>query len=112
MAAASRRHHGEGGRQAATLGRGGDAGRREERRGGMVEHGHGAAVDSLLEMTSGREAFGEDEWTRGYDVGPLGWYQPANGGVRTIERPSVSIYDLLYIKLQRICIFASKYKVR
>ena len=32
------------------------AGRREERRGGVVEHGRGAAVDSLLERTSGREA--------------------------------------------------------
>ena len=62
-----------------------------------MEHGRGAAVDSLLERTSGREDFGEDEWIRGYDVGPLGWYRPANGDVRTIERPGVSIYDLLYI---------------
>jgi len=46
-----RRRHGEGGRRAAALGRGGDAyqrpepGRREERRGGAAECCHGAAVE-------------------------------------------------------------------
>jgi len=47
----------------------GAAGCREERRGGVVEHSRSAAVDSLLERTSGREAFGEDERIRYWAVG-------------------------------------------
>ena len=77
MNAMSTRCHGEGGRWAATLRRGGDAcwrpNGREERRGGTVERCRGAVVESLLERMSGREASGEDEWTREYGVGPLGW---------------------------------------
>jgi hypothetical protein len=47
--------------------------RHEERHGGMAERCRGTTVESLLERTSGREASREDEWTRGYDVGLLGW---------------------------------------
>jgi hypothetical protein len=31
----------------------------------------------------GQVDFGEDEWIKGYDVGPLGWCRPTNGGVRS-----------------------------
>ena len=62
-AAVGQRCHGEGGRWAVTLGRGGDTDRQPTpgRRGGTVEHCRGTAVERLLERTSEREAFGEDE---------------------------------------------------
>jgi hypothetical protein len=74
-AAVGRRRHGERGRRAATLGHGGDAGRRpasghcEERRGGTAERCCGVVVER---MSGRRVAFEEEECTRGYDVGPLG----------------------------------------
>jgi hypothetical protein len=60
-----RRRHGEGERRAALLGCGGDAGCRVERRGGgAAERCCGAAVESLLERTSGQENMMLGCWVR------------------------------------------------